>query len=177
MRSSLVLGPALSALPKTRGARILDLGQASGANVAFFRPYCRCITIADLDLLGGDGAKVSASLPPGSEGPFDLILTWDRCNYLDPSQLESLFSELGQWCRNGTRLVAFVYYSQEMSARPGQFHVRDTEHLTWISGSTVKSRAPRYKESILLRALAGFEVERVFLLRHGVEEYLFCYRG
>lgn len=164
-------------LPASGGARVLDLGAACQENLAFFAPLCRTYAIADLHLPLPMGKELwPPPLPrPGVAAPFDLILAWDLLNYLAPDELSKMAELLVALSRRGTRLFGLIYTSAEMPTRSGRFRVAGRSTLAYGERSSVRRAAPRYREPDLLRSLRGFAVERVFLLRHGVEEYVLAY--
>jgi len=164
-------------LPPAGGARVLDLGAACAENFGYFAPRCRTYAIADLRLPLRLGAELwPHPLPrPGTAPPFDLILAWDLLNYLsadDLAQLAELFKGLS---RPGTRLFGLVYTSADMPARPARFGIAGPTSLRYGGLTGARRPSPRYKEPELVRILDGFAVERVFLLRHGVGEYVFAF--
>jgi hypothetical protein len=167
----------VESLPGEGEARVLDLGAACPENLAFFAPWCRTYAIADLRLPLAMGKELwPPPLPrPGVAAPFDLILAWDLLNYLAPDDLTKVAELLAGLSRRGTRLFGLIYTSAEMPTRSGRFRVAGRSTLSYGDRSGVRRAAPRYREPALLRSLRGFAVERVFLLRHGVEEYVFAY--
>lgn len=164
-------------LPTAGGARVLDLGAACAENFGFFAPRCRTYVIADLRLPLKLGTELwPQPLPrPGAVPPFDLILAWDLLNYLNADDLARLAALLKGLSRAGTRLFGLVYTSADMPARPASFGIAGPASLRYGGLTGARRPAPRYKEPELVRILTGFAVERVFLLRHGVGEYVFAF--
>jgi len=185
---SLALGLLVRRLSDGRRRRVLDLGPAIGANVAFFASLSCRVHIADLhqSLFPPGGPRVRSEaraledildrdLPPAE--PFELILTWDLFNYLEPKNIAAVAQRLKAFSQVGTSLLALISTRKELPDRPTRFEVHDSQHLIYDVESPLLRPAPRYKEPELSRALAGFEVESSFLLRNGIQEYLFSYSG
>ncbi len=184
-RHSLALRPLLQRLGAEGKANVLDLGPASGANVAFFSRRPCTLYIADLfralrsDLgLPRDAATLDAALAPQlPEGPFDLILAWDLFDYFDRAQLEVLGRHLAERCRSDALVFAIVSYLHQIPDRPHRFEILDEESLRYADASGLSRPAPGYREPDLMRMLPGFAVESSYLLRHGVQEYLLARRS
>ncbi len=184
-RHSLALRQLLRCLDGERKARILDLGAASGANVAFFSRHPCTLHIADLyralrSSLGlpRDASDLDAALEPQlPPGPFDLILAWDLFDYFDREQLQVLGRHLARCSRAGTQLYAIVSYLHQVPDRPHRFEIVDEETLVYGDPSGLPRPAPAYREPDLVRLLPSFTVEASYLLRHGVQEYILVGKG
>lgn len=176
--------PALYRGLQTGRQRILDLGPAIGSNVAFFSRLPCNLFIADLhDALFPDNAEgvvkrrdffdelLSAELP--EESGFDLVLAWDLLNYMSEIELRSLSRRLAAVCTPGAVLFALITTRKEMPNKPARFRIVDPGHLSYDIEPRVRREAPRYKEPALDRAMPEFNVESTFLLRNGMQEYLF----
>jgi hypothetical protein len=179
--------PALCRGLETGRQRILDLGPAIGSNVTFFSRLPCNLFIADLHeaLFPGSAEGVmhrrdffdgllTAELP--EESDFDLILAWDLLNYLDPEELGALSSHLAAVCSPGAVLFAMITTRKVMPNKPPHFRILDPSRLSYEIESGVKREAPRYKEPELERAMPEFVVQSTFLLRNGMQEYLFTRR-
>ena len=194
---TLGLGAALSFLPRHRPARVLDLGPACGQNVTFFSQLGCRLEIFDLyssiaDFRNhGFAATTRAPSPVGAAlssflqrtngddrtGTFDLILAWDLFDYISGQEIAELFEGLRPHREQGTRLLTFVSYRGPIPARPRRYRVTDHKKLTFDEPSAGLRPSPGYKEPQLLKLLTGFEVESCYLMRHGVQEYVFVERG
>ena len=186
---TLVLKPALEELAWRSAPRVLDLGPAVTANVERFAAVEARVHVADLhsSLLRqgrppGSGVDWQRVLPPRGES-FDLILAWDLLNYLNPEEITTLARELAYHCRRETLLMAAISIRDPLPPRPGRYELTSLETMrcTFEGQSGTRKDAgrpsPRYRELQLLRWLEGFTVRRAFLLRHGVQEYLFAYEA
>ncbi|MGH9465113.1 MAG: methyltransferase domain-containing protein, partial [Thermoanaerobaculia bacterium] len=183
-RHSLALRPLLRRLGTDRKACVLDLGPASGANVAFFSRRPCTLHIADLyralrsdSGLPRDAAELDSALAPQlPEGPFDLVLAWDLLDYFDRAQLEVLGRHLAERCRPSALVFAIVSYLHQIPDRPHRFEILDEESLVYGDASGLSRPSPGYREPELVRLLPGFAVEASYLLRHGVQEYVLARR-
>jgi hypothetical protein len=178
---TLVLGDALDRLASKSDPQVLDLGPASTANVELLASVPARLHVADLvgalrsGAHRGLGANWEEWLPPDQH--FDLIFTWDLLNYLTPQAIAHLSEALSRRCRNGTQLLAWISIRDPLLSGPGRFEWvsrREARRVSDVEGQrTAGLPSPRYREPQLLRWLDGFKVQRAFLLRHGVQEYLF----
>jgi len=168
--------------------RVLDLGPAVGANVAFFANRSCRVHIADLQqsLFPSGEAKpalsseafeavLRADLPTAET--FDVILAWDLLNYLEDSRIRLLSRHLAQRCPPGSLLLVLISNRKEIPDRPSRFEILDQDHLVYEIETTLRRDGPQYKEALLHRCLPEFEVESTFLLRNGIQEYLFARRS
>ena len=179
--------PALCRGLETGRQRILDLGPAIGTNVAFFSNLPCNLFIADLHeaLYPGSAEGVmrrrenfdellTNELP--EESDFDLVLAWDLLNYLDEEEMRSLSHHLAAVCTPGAVLYALITTRKVMPNKPAAYRIVDPSRLAYEIDSGVRREAPRYKEPVLNRAMPEFSVESSYLLRNGMQEYLFTYR-
>jgi hypothetical protein len=165
--------------------RVLDLGPSFGANVEFFSRCASRISIEDLyrTLLGlgppGDGAEhpycplFDALLPYRQEEPFDLVLLWGLLDHLDREEIRRLSSHLAAIGRRGTLVYALVSTRQRIPARPDDYKIADGNGLVALPTTDVQRDGPRHSQVRLLELMRGFRVQRSFLLRDGLQEYLF----
>lgn len=179
---TLALRQAMEHLARQERPRILDLGPASGSNIAYFARWRSRLFVEDLrDALaaphGTAGALRALLCAADPSLPFDLILAWDLLNYLDIAAVEGLARRLGAFCRPGSLLFALIGTRREMPARPLRLAIADTATLLYEAETGALRPCPRYREPDLLRALPGFDVEASYLLRNGMQEYLFGFTG
>ena len=158
------------------GLRVMDLGPAVPRNVNWVTGFAEQLTVIDLRghlCSPGPGATVETLFAGAREAqPFDCVLAWDLFDYLDPDTRLSLGAYVAEMCRSRARFYGFCSYREDIADRPRIYRLGEGETLegTAHEGKTVPS--PRLKEPELLRALPGFETERSFLLRSGVQEYV-----
>ena len=169
---------------------ILDLGGALGVNITFWGRFGPSLHVANLHsamplTLPPQPSEEEAPAGPAWDGilaipessRFDVILAWDFLNYLEPALFADLIRHMSRFCRRGTLLFALIYDRQQMPALPTVFKIRDGENLIYEGCGTEMRPCPRHQPRDVRRMFAGFRVASSFLLRHGVQEYLFEYEG
>ncbi|MCP4200680.1 MAG: hypothetical protein GY769_01945 [bacterium] len=179
--TSLALEHALAPIGSDHGF-VLDLGPASGANVSFFAERSCKLFIADLnssifgsanpaDRAEALGRALDLDIP--TSDPFDLILLWDLLDYLDDAEIRILGSRLRPVCHATTLLYGMISIRKEIPDRPSRFEIRNVGSILYTAGSQFLRRSALHKEPELAKLLPDFEVESTYLLRHGMQEYLF----
>jgi hypothetical protein len=167
---------------RPNGGFVLDLGPAAGANVSFFAELNCKLFIADFNssLFGATNPADRATalehalardIPAGES--FELILLWDLLDYLDDAEIRILATRLRPVCHEKTLLYAMISIRKEIPDRPSRFEIRDAGSISYSPGSQLQRASPLHKEPDLAKLMPDFEVESTFLLRHGVQEYLF----
>lgn len=167
--------------------RVLDLGPAVGGNVAYLAGLSCRVHIADLHqslfptgearpaMTGEAFRSLLARDLPSAEG-FDVVLAWDLLDYLEESRIRILSRHLARLVPAGSLLLLLVSTRREIPDRPNRFEILDSDHLAYDLDAGLLRPGPRYKEPVLHRCLPEFEVESTFLLRNGIQEYLFARR-
>ncbi len=186
---SLALSELMRQLEPERRYSILDLGRACPENVNhwsrfgaricfpdFYREFISSVPPAPIDE-GAADFPFEKLLPPGSDRSFDIILGWDLFNYFEHDHLVGLIRWLRGICHPGTYVFVLVSSLQQIFTEPTLFRIMDSEHLLYENRTPVARRCPQYQPRDIKLMMAGFEVLVSFLLRHGVQEYLFVYRG
>ncbi len=183
---SLGLNALFGLLRADRKYSILDMGQALGGNIDFWSQFSCRLHIEDF-------YRYYATLkPPTPEEPerplfegllayapdtvFDIILAWDLFDYLNPEELEALIKRLCTWCRSGTLVFALVSSLPRIPAEPIVFRILDSERMIYDVRTQETRPCPRHQPRDVARLMARFNVSQSFLLRHGVQEYVFIYK-
>jgi len=174
------------ALRRDGGSSILDLGPALGQNIAFFGQFGSRVHIGDLyrsrlevGVRADDehpGRHLARLLPIESGEAFDVVIAWDLLDYLEPKEVDALIAHLAPALREGALLFAMVSYQKEIPASPIRFRIVDSEHLVYETHGAARRSCPRHKQPDLERHLRGFKIDSSFLLRNGMQEYLWAYR-
>lgn len=158
--------------------RFLDLGPAVGPNIDFLSRFSLSVQVADL---WGSLARPEPrawdraleALAPDAGGPgYHAVMAWDLLNYLDRDQLQEMADRLAAVTRPGGYVYTLIYYSREMPAEPVRFRIADRETLTYGPPSSVQL-APRYPQGLVEQVFRGFRIERGYLLKTGLHEFLF----
>lgn len=194
-REEVHTSPALEALvarlERSAPPSILDLGPAVGANVEFFSRFAGRLSIADFhgSLVADETLAVrfhehpAAVLPellsPPREGGrgHDVVLAWDLFNYLTREQMQAVGAHLGRLTRPGAHLLALVATAPEIPAEPRIYRIEEGASLSYTETGSRPRKSPRWVPAELGRSLADFTVDRSYLLRHGVQEYLMLRKG
>ena len=162
---------------------ILDLGPLLSANVEFWsRIPCR-LHIEDFYAdyrernVGSPDDDFESILQEvlsfDEELRFDVILVWDLFNYLNLNEIDSLIQRLARWCKGGTMLFALISSQPAVPSEPQRFRILDEEQLL-VEVRTPETRPnPRHQPRDLAKILSRFRVSSSFLLRNGVQEYVF----
>ena len=171
------------------GARpvLLDLGLALGSNVDFFADRGFRMQIADLYRSLPPEAPVlepealvdplAAALPDPPEGA-SLVIAWDLFNYFPLRSLGAIGDRLAQCMAPDGMIFALLATLKTMPPLPQRYRVIDVETLeTFETDPATAVDAPRYRQPDLERALPAFRVETTYLLRAGVQEYIFRRRA
>jgi predicted TPR repeat methyltransferase len=184
---SLGLNTVLRSLQDDRKYHILDLGQPLGVNVEFWSQF-RCRLYIE-DFYRSYRAKAASEsevstdaifaelLRFSEETSFDIILAWDLFNYLNPEESEMLIRQLSRWCRPGTLLFALISSLPLIPAEPIIFRILDSERMIYETRTHETQPCPRYYPRDIAKFMGRFEVSSSFLLRHGIQEYVFAYRA
>jgi hypothetical protein len=106
-------------------------------------------------------------------GDFEAVLAWDLFNYFTPAQLRGVAAALARCCRPGALLFALISIHKQIPPRPLRYRIVGRDRLLYEGDAATTRPGPRYHQPELERALPGFRVDTSYLLRHGVQEYLF----
>jgi methyltransferase family protein len=180
---SLALAALFQEIRKSRKLQVLDLGSAVGSNVEFLSQFGCKLYIEDLyaaissrtpagagDTLGPAFFAEFLTLPDDTR--FDVVLAWDLINYLQRKELANLAVQLRRYCRPGALLFALVSILKQIPAQPIRFKIVDEKTLLYERRTPVDRPSPRFAPAEVTDLLRGFRVDRSFLLRHGIQEYL-----
>ena len=181
---SLAFAALLEEIRKRPKLQVLDLGSAVGSNVEFLSQFGCKLYIEDLyaalssrptvgegEIAGPEFFESFLAVP--DDVRFDVVFAWDVFNYLQRRELAYLGEHLRRLCRPGARLLALMSSLKQIPAQPIRFRIVDEENLAYERRTQLERPGPRYVPAELNDRLRGFHVDRSFLLRHGIQEYLF----
>lgn len=164
---------------KGQGLSILDLGSAVGSNVEFLSQSGCKLHIGDLyasrsSSVEGEelGQEFFEQLFP-ADAKLDVVLAWDLFNYLQRKEMARLGALLRRNCRPGALILSLMWIQKQIPAQPIRFRMLENGQLVYERKTGLERPGPRYAPSEISGALKGFRVDRSFLLRHGIQEYLF----
>jgi len=182
---SLALAALFEEFRRGRKLQVLDLGPAIGSNVEFLSQYGCKIYIEDLFAAlssrapgGGEGEEAGPQffaefLPASEPASFDVVLAWDTFNYLTRKELGHFMRHLVPFCHPGTLVFSLISILKTIPAQPIRFRIVDEQNLAYETRTSATRPAPRFAPAEMNDLLRGFRVDRSFLLRHGIQEYLF----
>lgn len=108
---------------------------------------------------------------------FDLVLAWDFFDYLRPDQITELYRRLVPHLARDCLLFCLASSRPQIPASPQRYRVLGDDRLGYQTLGPERIPGPRHRALELQTRLGGFSPERSVLLQHGVQEYLFRYRG
>jgi hypothetical protein len=162
-----------------QGLQILDLGSAVGSNVEFLSQLGCKLHIGDLyasRAAAGEGEELGQEffeqLFP-ADARLDVVLAWDLFNYLQRKELGRLGTLLRRHCRPGALVFALMSIQKQIPAQPIRFRIQEEGQLAYERRTSLERPGPRYAPHEFKSLMKGFRVDRSFLLRHGIQEYVF----
>ena len=185
---SLGLNVLLDKLECDRSYSVLDLGPALEENVRFWSQFSCRLYIQDLyrsfrdwkaAVEPEDRSEVAAFrelLPFSDETVFDIILAWDIFNYFDLRELKAIVQRLSRWCRQGTKLFMLISDLPNIPESPTLFRILDKKQMIHEIPTQEKMLSPRHQPRDIAMLMARFTVSSSFLLRHGLQEYVFEFK-
>lgn len=165
---------------RRRKLTVLDLGSAVGSNVEFLSKFGCKLFIEDLyaalssrtdgDLSGPGFFAEFLSLPEDTR--FDVVLAWDLFDYLQRKELANFAEQLRRYTNRGALIFALISYHKTIPAQPYRFRIKDDQHLIYERRTGAERPSPRLAPAEVTNLLKEFRVDRSFLLKHGIQEYL-----
>ncbi|MFN8811376.1 MAG: hypothetical protein ACK5ZU_00975 [Acidobacteriota bacterium] len=187
-RHSPALRQFVSSLDPSRDLRLLDLGGANSANIAFMthlgtRLYSEDF-FATLEDCFGDGdfyenqrdpARVDSFLIQtfsDQRGPFDGALVWDCLQFLRPSLLERTIDHLHRVLEPGAHILAYFYAKDRASLVPQfQFKIQD-QHSLLLEQRGEMPPGQNFTNRNIERLFDDFAAVKFFLTRDNIREVL-----
>jgi hypothetical protein len=182
---SLGLNALLDTLQDDKTYSILDLGPALEDNVRFWSQFSCRLHIQDFyhsyrewkaaakPEEEFDETAFSLVLPFSDETVFDIILVWDLFNYFDLRELEVFVKSLSRWCHPGTMLFAMISIQPNIPLSPTMFRILNHDEMIQEIPTQETRPSPRHQPRDIIRLMTQFTVSCSFLLRHGIQEYVF----
>jgi len=182
VHDSPALTEIFAALDPERPVRVLDLGPALQTNLDFYAtiadgvrivPLLRNDGLAGLQELDAEAfaARLNRLLPINDEG-FGLIFMWDLLNYLVDEQPSLLAHHLAAVAESGAKIHAMIVNAATMPSEPSRYELMKAGRLTYRPTTRQRTAAPDPPAARVERWLGSFLVERSFLLRHGIREFI-----
>lgn len=191
---SLHVSPSLAlvdgVISKSEGARVLSLGVQSAGQKDFFVEAAADYYSADvfhaLQVANENHCqKLNLSMLDYEMSlKFDVILVWDIFNFCTQTQLAQLERALARHSHSQTLLLSYFYTGKTLPNKPSEFQVIDESHVKiskWRDQVQFESRSAAFTGASLLRAMTGFNLNKSFAYRDGMDrqiiEYLFVGRA
>lgn len=181
---SLALKALLEGLRHWERPAVLDLGAPVGSNVELLSALSCRVSIADLHrFLATETlarrepepfkALLERLLPQAPQQRFAALLCWDLFNYMRPDQISSLMARLAPALQAGAQVLAFVWTRRRIPVAPLRYRIIDNENVVGEGAREPLRASPLYMQPDLARLMPGFSVKSSFLMRNGIQEYLF----
>lgn len=182
VHDSPALTEILAALDPEEPVRVLDLGPALQTNLEYYATIGNRVRI--VPLLRNDGLEGLRALDaeaftdmldrllPTGNAEFDLILMWDLLNYLVDDQPSILARHLATIAHPGAKIHVMIITAETMPTEPARYEILEAGRLSYRSATNGRTAAPDPPPAKVERWLKPFRVERSFLLRHGVREFI-----
>jgi hypothetical protein len=163
---------------------VLDLGSSSNHNLGFFAATRARYAVEELFASlapcrtgGRVDSRCVASLPDLFSYPegtrFDAVLAWDILNYLEPEVIQALVPRLVPWLRPGALIHVLISREGRIAAQPRPYELSRRDRVRQgppKGGGTIPS--PRYVQPTLERCIAPLRVQKGYLLKLGLQEFL-----
>lgn len=173
----------LQRLHEEEPIRILDLGPSVGANIEYLSAFAHHIRVADLlaegdrvddaeDLEDHQAEADAQQMIPSRWGSFDLVFVWDVFDYLSEIRLRAIAGRLWEVCDLDARLFVTVSTTEYMPDNPLEHTIVDRSTLSLAARGPGRKKSPQWPPALIDRVLRGFSVERSFVLRCGLQEFV-----
>jgi len=182
VHDSPALTEILAALDPDRPIRVLDLGPALQTNLDFYANIANGVRIVPLQRNDGleglqqlDAEAFSSRLDrllPIGDDAFGLVLMWDLLNYLVDEQPSLLARHLAAVAESSASIHVMIFTAGTMPTEPSRYELLDGGRLVYRPTTRRRAAAPDPPPAKVERWLEPFRVERSFLLRHGVREFI-----
>lgn len=185
---SLGLNALLDTVRDEQVYSILDLGTAVEENVRFWSQFsCKLYiqdfyrsyrnrTTAVVTEEESREAAFSDLLPFSDDTVFHIILAWDLFNYFELRELEVLVQRLSRWCRPGTKLFMLIADLPNIPVSPMVFRILNRKEMIHQVPDQGTRPCPRHQPRDIEKLMTRFNIFRSFLLRHGIQEYVFTFK-
>jgi len=97
---------------------------------------------------------------------------WDLLNYLVDDQPSLLAHHLAAIAERGGRIHAMIVNAATMPSEPSRYELMEAGRLTYRPTTARRKTAPDTPPAQVERWLKPFRIERSFLLRHGIREFI-----
>lgn len=185
LHNSLAMDVLTKHIGRRRDCRMLDLGRGFGTNIDFLSRFATKICIEDLyHTLASLGHPFTGEkriycpvyetlLPYRDQTRFEVIFLWNLLDYLDREDIRRLAAHLAALSNRETLIYAIISIRSKIPETPTNFKIIDEKSLVYQQTTAALRDGPRHSQIKLLEWMHQFRVKRSFLLRNGMQEYLF----
>ncbi len=163
---------------------VLDLGEARPDSFNFYSEQAGYLTIADciqplseLKWLNEENpdqilAKQIKEIIPSINKQYDLILSWDSFNFIQPEILPYIHNHLLTFCTKKTLIHGFLFTSENRPKYPSIFKILDAGRIKHaVTNDEVLQHTPLTPLAINKHML-NFKYARSVLMRSGLQEFV-----
>jgi hypothetical protein len=160
-------------LGRLPGCRILELGALSPQSLGFFAERGAMLSVMSINLDEPENSLQHQLDGFATEQPFQGALCWDLPNYMSADDFQRLGVWLGEHMLSGAVVMLCLATQVPYPGQPGRYVIAADDRLKYQAAS-LDDGGQDYRISTgdLGRHWADFEVERSFLLRNGMQEYV-----
>ncbi|MDX1569113.1 MAG: hypothetical protein R3200_01420 [Xanthomonadales bacterium] len=156
-------------IQRRNAVKVLDLGRVRAANLNFFMD--RGVDLGIVNLIPEEGIDQLERF--STSGPYQGALLWDLPNYFGTDDLKSM----GQWLADQltTNAPVFLTLATKTPFRelPASYEILGEDTLRIESDHAYLARTELCSGTRLGKLWPQFENVRSFLLRNGMQEFLF----
>jgi len=169
---------------RTEKPKILDLGKAQPDSFNFYSEQAGYLTIADciqpltkLEWPEEENpnqilAKQIEKIIPPTNTQYDLILSWDSFNFIQPKILPYIHNHLLTFCTKKTLIHGFLFTSENRPIYPSVFKILDSGRIKHaVTNDKVRQQTPLTPLAIN-KYMPNFKYARSVLMRSGLQEFV-----
>lgn len=168
-----------------QGLRVLDLGGATQANVAFITnlghklysdAFLRALdTAAFSSGEGPSGAEADAFLDQAlgfPEAHFDAILLWDALEFLPPAMLKATVERLFKIVKPGAYMLVFFHADEKAASVPVYSYRISSANTLHLSHREMRRPVQRFNNRGVEKLFHRFQSVKFFLARDNLREVI-----
>jgi len=111
---------------------------------------------------------------PDCKVKYDLILAWDYLDYLTPDNLRLVTAKFTQMSHQGTWIYFLMGQHGKIPDQPATIDLLSSNSIRYTAGPAVREGV-RYPPKVMEGLLQGFNINKLVLLKNGIQEHLFTY--
>jgi len=137
-----------------------------------------CISRTSIAVTGSGEQRLCRRRSPRRQHfPYCFRSVTKRSSTLSlPGKLEVLVQRLSRWCRPGTKLFMLISDLPNIPVSPTVFRILNREEMIHEIPIQETRPCPRHQPRDIARLMARFNISCSFLMRHGIQEYVFAFK-